>query len=113
MKNFTFIVLLVLGFSFRAEAQSVQERPVQNARKTVRFYPNPATSFVLFEFPKAPPTGTSFQIYNFLGKKVLDLQRLNARTQVDLTNYTRGFYIYQLVDGSGRILESGKFQVEK
>jgi hypothetical protein len=113
MKNCTLIFLLVLGFSLSAGAQSVQERSVQNIRKSIRFYPNPATSFVFFEFPKAPPAGTSFQVYNFLGKKVLDLQRLNSRTQVDLTNYTRGFYIYQLVDISGRVLESGKFQVEK
>jgi hypothetical protein len=28
-------------------------------------------------------------------------------------NYLRGLYIYQLRDASGRIVESGKFQVSK
>jgi hypothetical protein len=28
-------------------------------------------------------------------------------------NYMRGLYIYQLVDLSGKIVESGKFQVNK
>jgi hypothetical protein len=41
------------------------------------------------------------------------MQRFPAKAQVDLSNFTRGLYIFQLKDPSGRVMESGKFQVEK
>ena len=113
MKNCTLAILLVIGLSLGASAQSAQDPMLASARKTVRFYPNPATSYINFEFQKTPQQGTIFQVYNFLGKKVMEIQRFSARTQVDLTSYTRGLYIFRLTDPKGRILESGKFQVEK
>jgi hypothetical protein len=113
MKNCTFLILLALSLSFGATAQTSPEPGPAAARKVVRFYPNPATSFINFEFQKTPEPGTTFQVYNFLGKKLMEIQRFTARTQVDLTNYTRGLYIFQLTDPNGRVIESGKFQVEK
>ena len=32
---------------------------------------------------------------------------------VNLNDYTRGIYIYHLVDATGKIIESGKFQVSR
>lgn len=113
MKNCTLICLLVLGLSFGATAQVAQDPVLPASRKVVKFYPNPATSFINFEFAKTPQQGTTFQVYNFLGKKVLEMQRFPSKAQVDLSNFTRGLYIFQLKDPSGRVLESGKFQVEK
>jgi hypothetical protein len=113
MKNCTLTFLLVFSLSFGASAQVAQDPVMPASRKVVKFYPNPATSFIHFEFLKAPQPGTTFQVYNFLGKKVLEMQRFPNKAQVDLTNFTRGLYIFQLKDPNGRILESGKFQVEK
>jgi hypothetical protein len=113
MKNATFLILLALSLSFGASAQSAPDPGQPLPRKVVRFYPNPATSFINFEFQKIPQPGTTFQVYNFLGKKVMEIQRFTVRTQVDLSNYTRGLYIFQLTDPTGRVIESGKFQVEK
>ena len=93
----------------RAAQQTV---PVQAVRM-IRFYPNPATTFINIEPQKPMARGYSFQVYNFLGKKVADLQEVTARTRIDLTNFSRGIYIYQLKDASGKVVESGKFQVEK
>jgi hypothetical protein len=113
MKSFTLTCLLALGLSFGATAQVAQDPVLPVTRKVVKFYPNPATSFINFEFQRAPQPGTTFQVYNFLGKKVLEMQRFPAKAQVDLSNFTRGLYIFQLKDPSGRVMESGKFQVEK
>lgn len=79
-----------------------------------RFYPNPATSQIQFDFRKQA-TGTSlrFRVFNFLGRKVIDLARVNASLRLDLSGFTRGIYIFQLVDAQGKVLESGKFQVER
>jgi hypothetical protein len=52
-------------------------------------------------------------VYNFLGKKVIEMPDIANRTRIDLTGYSRGIYIYQLRDKNGKIIESGKFQVEK
>ena len=114
MKKFTFIILLVLGFSVSGFSQERNQLAGIAAVKIVRFYPNPATTYINFEFDKASnDKAYTLQVFNFLGKKVLDLQQLTPRTQVDLTNYTRGVYIFQLKDRSGKVVESGKFQIEK
>ena len=44
---------------------------------------------------------------------MLELNNLGARTTVNLSDYGRGVYIYQLRDKTGRIVESGKFQVSR
>jgi hypothetical protein len=53
------------------------------------------------------------QLYNFLGKKVYEASNLNQRTSIDLSDYIRGVYIYQLYNKVGKLVESGKFQVSK
>ena len=113
MKNFTFVILLVVFSSVAVNAQTGTGRLAQAPVKMVRFFPNPATSLINFEFQKTSDDTYTFQVFNFLGKKVVDLAKVNTRTQVDLTNYTRGFYIFQLKDRNGKVIESGKFQVEK
>jgi hypothetical protein len=113
MKNFTLIILLVILSSAKGFAQAENKSIVQTQAKMVRFFPNPATSIINFEFLKSTNDTYTFQVFNFLGKKVLDQPKVNSRSQVDLTSYTRGIYIFQLKDRNGRVIESGKFQVEK
>jgi Secretion system C-terminal sorting domain len=113
MKNFTLIILLVIFSSVSGFAQTSTGRLTQAPVKMVRFFPNPATSFINFEFNKSTDEYYSFQVFNFLGKKVMDLPQVNNRTRIDLTNYTRGFYIFQMKNRNGKVIESGKFQVEK
>jgi hypothetical protein len=81
--------------------------------KIVRFYPNPATSFINFEFQTPGLSNYSFKIYNFIGKKILEINNITPRTVINLSDYFRGMYIFQLSDRNGQILESGKFQVVK
>jgi hypothetical protein len=52
-------------------------------------------------------------IFNFIGKKVEDLQVTSQKMSVSLTDFYRGVYIFQLRDKQGTIVESGKFQVAK
>lgn len=80
--------------------------------KIVKLYPNPASTTIYFEFTNVDKSA-SFQIYNFMGKKVYELQNMSNKSTVDLTNFYRGVYIFQLRDRNGKIVESGKFQVIK
>lgn len=79
----------------------------------VRLYPNPATSLVNLDLGKAANRGYSIQIFSFLGRKMYEAGNISQRLTVSLTDYNRGVYIYQLRDRSGKLVESGKFQVSK
>lgn len=80
----------------------------------LRFYPNPATTVINFDFQKAYDRGYSLQIYNaVLGRKVLEQNNIAEKTTIDLSNFTRGVYVYQLFDKTGKLVETGKFQVSK
>ena len=79
----------------------------------IRFYPNPATSVINFDFQKNVDKSYSLQIFNFMGKKVYELKNLSSKMNIELNDFYRAIYIFQLKDKNGSILESGKFQVNK
>ena len=83
-------------------------------QRTVQFYPNAATSVIYFEFPSNfEKANYSLHIYNFLGRKMNEFQVNSGKVSVQLDNYFRGLYVFQIRDRSGNIIESGKFQVVK
>lgn len=117
MKNFTLLILLgfMLHFSgFSQEKPGVLPVSAKDFTvKLIKFYPNPATTIINFEFQKGYDKSYNFQIYNFLGKKVWEINNVSVTNQVNLNDFNRGVYIFQLRDKSGKIIESGKFQVSK
>lgn len=109
--NLSLILLVSLAAKSQDRSPSRPER--DPAQKIVKFYPNPATSFINFEFLKANEKDYSFQIISFLGKKVYELANVSPKTVVNLSDFYRGIYIFQLRDKNGKVVESGKFQVSK
>lgn len=107
--------MAVLIVSTASQAQdSKTSLPAGLQTSIVRFYPNPATSVINFDFQKAYAQGYSIQIFNaILGRKMYDAGNMPERTVINLTDFSRGVYIYQLKDKTGRMVESGKFQVSK
>lgn len=84
--------------------------------KIVKCYPNPAVSFINFELSSSDITSKNYslQVYSFTGKKMYESNISNLKITLTFTNdFYRGIYVYQLRDKSGRILETGKFQVVK
>ena len=96
-----------------SQAQSSKPAPVENTDRIIKTYPNPATTYITFDVQKGFEKGMSIQVYSFLGKKMNDVQKVSSRTIIDLTEYNRGLYMYHLLDASGKVIESGKFQVTK
>jgi hypothetical protein len=97
-----------------SQAQSAKPVPAtENADKIIKTYPNPATTYITFDVQKGFEKGMSLQVYSFLGKKMNDIQKVSSRTILDLTEYNRGLYMYHLLDATGKVIESGKFQVTK
>lgn len=107
----SFMILLVVGSSFVADNN---ETTMVTSTKIMRVYPNPATSYIIFEFDKSVDKSYSLQIFAFFGKKMTEQRLTDAKLNITLDdNYLRGLYIYQLRDQTGKIVESGKFQVNK
>jgi len=116
--NKFYLLILFTGFTLFANAQ--EGKPSETTfssdfskTKVLKFYPNPATGVINFEFLKPAQKDLTLQVYNFIGKKVFELTGVSQKTTVPLDNFFRGVYIFQLRDKSGRVVESGKFQVNK
>jgi hypothetical protein len=85
----------------------------QDNSRIIKFYPNPATSIINFDFVNGYDKNYNFQIYSFVGKKVFELNNITPKTKVNLNDFYRGIYIFQLRDRNGKVIDSGKFQVAR
>jgi hypothetical protein len=115
LKKFLLIVSLLLVNAAQLQAQSRTALASIGTQATIlRFYPNPATTNITFDFQHSYDKGYSLQIYNaVLGRKMLEQVNISEKLTIDLSNFTRGVYVYQLVDRTGKLVETGKFQVSK
>jgi hypothetical protein len=94
---------------FAAIGQSRPGNPPSG--ELLKFYPNPAVSSINFEFQKSHSNTYTLQVFNFMGKKVLEVKNTPFRMNLGLESLYRGIYVFQLRDINGNILQSGKFQV--
>jgi hypothetical protein len=108
-KLLLFLLLLTVGFTFTASAQ----KSSNGAVKVLKFFPNPAKDFIQFEVTKSFEKGLNLQVYNFLGRKVVDLKNINPKLSINLQDLVRGLYLFQLTDKQGKIIETGRFQIDK
>jgi hypothetical protein len=114
IKNLLFVALLTITATHPGlQADSFLTSASLVTPRIVSCYPNPAISFINIDLQKNTAKNYNFVVFNFLGKKVVDIKELNTHSTLDLTNFTRGLYIFQLKDVNGRVIESGKFQVDK
>lgn len=113
LKNILSIFILLFGLTFTSFAQNKTALPGDGSSKLIKVYPIPATTAVNFEFQRGYDKTISFLIYNFMGKKVLELKNPSSKINLPLTDFFRGLYIYQVRDKNGKIIESGRFQVVK
>ncbi|HWK04044.1 MAG TPA: T9SS type A sorting domain-containing protein [Puia sp.] len=112
MRIFYILLSFILLSSTQAKSQARGPMPDPEI-KIVKFYPNPAVSFITFEIEKESNKVYSLQIFNFLGRKVKDVADLSPKTIVNLSDLVRGIYIFQLKEQNGRVADSGTFQVNK
>lgn len=114
MKKTLLILSTILFSAIYTQAQVSRNNPIPDAGKVIlKIYPNPATSYITFDFQKGFEKEYLIQVYNFLGKKMFESQELTEKTTLNLSDYNRGVYIYHLVDRTGKVIDSGKFQVSK
>ena len=110
MNKYVYILILLIGINFTSFAQASNQ---QTQAKMIRFYPNPATSVINFDYLKGYDKSYSLHIFNFMGKRVFEQKNTASRMSIPLDNFFRGIYVFQLRDKNGAIVESGKFQVTR
>lgn len=113
MKKIVYILILLIGINFTSFAQTKSPAQGEPIAKLIKPYPIPATTAINFEFLYGYDKSFSLQIYNFMGKKVNEFNKLLPRMTLPLDDFYRGIYVYQLRDKDGKIIDSGKFQVVK
>lgn len=114
MRRISVILSLILLIATESQAQSGRSSvPGDNIDRIIKLYPNPATTDITFDLQKGYQKGMSVQIYSFLGKKVYEIPNAPQKSRVDLADFNRGLYMYHLLDATGKVVESGKFQVSK
>jgi hypothetical protein len=111
-------VLTILSFTLliatQSRAQSSRISPsAETSDRIIKLYPNPATTDITFDLQKGYQKGMSVQIYSFLGKKMFEIPNAPQKSRIDLADFNRGLYMYHLLDATGKVIESGKFQVTK
>lgn len=112
------LICMILGSSFAPDAipftKNTEITFGETSSKVTRYYPNPATTVINFEFDKTVDKTYTLLITNFLGKRMTEVRINESKITISLDDqYYRGLYIYQLRDQSNRIVESGRFQVVK
>lgn len=116
MRKLYLLILVVSSFAANSYvgADRIYGDDRDSTPKITHFYPNPATSYINFSFDNSVDKTYTLQLYSFIGKKMNETRISDTKLTITLDdNYFRGLYIYQLRDKTGRIVESGKFQVNK
>ena len=69
-----------------------------NMDNMVNVYPNPASTLITIELPLPKcEIKTQLQLFDVTGKKVLTKQINTITTPIDISNYPKGMYFYQLL----------------
>ncbi|MBL7702959.1 MAG: T9SS type A sorting domain-containing protein [Ferruginibacter sp.] len=113
MNKIVYILILLIGLNFTSFAQTKPSAQGDPIAKLIKPYPIPATTAINFEFQYGYDKSFSLEIYNFMGKKVNEFNKIPPIMTVSLEDFYRGIYVYQLRDKGGKIIDSGKFQVVK
>jgi hypothetical protein len=113
LKNFLLIASIILFTTVQTQGQTASSNSGNTIGPVIKYYPNPATSFITFDFQDGYQKGYEIQIYNFPGQKVFEQKNIASRTTINLSDFNRGIYIFQLKDATGKIIRSDKFQVSK
>jgi hypothetical protein len=100
--------------AIQSQGQTARSTPASvSSDRIIKLYPNPATTYITFDLQKDYQKGFSIQVYSFLGKKMFESQNVPPIVTINLAEFNRGLYMYHLIDITGKVIESGKFQVTK
>jgi hypothetical protein len=93
---------------------NAQKVPAPTPQKvSIRFYPNPASTVINFDFGIPIEKGYTLQVFSFLGRNISITPVNSSKVSINVSEYFKGVYVFQLRDADGRIVASNKFQVSR
>ena len=102
--------LLQVDFKASAAASNVQD--TRSLQPGVYAYPNPAITYIRFDFTGLRPGTYLLRIHNVLGQEIWSRSyRITEDTtdKLDLSNFRKGTYLYSLQDNRGNTLLTRRF----
>ena len=75
---------------------------------TIKIYPNPTASNLNIEVESNFMFPLQFELNNILGENLIDRSLISTSNTIDLSNYSKGVYVYKLLDSDNEIVKIGK-----
>lgn len=98
-----------------ADPNTVSVIKLYDQKPNVYAYPNPAIDQVRFDLVNIPNGNYDLNIYNILGVKVwsnrYDFTNASDTIQLDISNFKKGTYLYNLVNESGKTIATRRLVV--
>jgi hypothetical protein len=88
--------------------EDITETSISNI--SVKFFPNPASSFITIEFKNLQIENYELRIYRYDGCFIENKKLLNSETiTLDISNYNKGIYYFGLFNLNTQDLIKGNF----
>jgi Secretion system C-terminal sorting domain/WD40-like Beta Propeller Repeat len=80
----------------------------KEALPSLKVFPNPFTATINIEINELTSEGALFNLYDLSGKIIKQQKINNERTSISFNQLSSGIYAYQIIDGKGKLIYSGK-----
>ncbi len=75
---------------------------------TIAIYPNPTADLLRIDVDSNLMFPLHFELNNILGENLIDTDLFSVSNAVDLTSYSKGVYMYKLLNSNNEIIKVGK-----
>jgi photosystem II stability/assembly factor-like uncharacterized protein len=75
---------------------------------TTKIYPNPTANYINIQVESNFMFPLHFKLNNILGEKLIDNRLYSISNSIDLSNYSKGVYLYQLLNSQNDTVKIGK-----
>lgn len=106
----------VVNVRFKDNGVSAVDELYEETGATITAFPNPAVDWVRFDCSNLPQEEYTLKIYNIIGKVVWkETYQLsgNRSIRIDLDNFKKGTYLYNLSDSRGRSVGTKRLVILK
>jgi len=101
----TYLVVNNISFS------SLSAIAPSNEQSAIEVYPNPATDNITLA---SIPTGTAqVKVWDVMGNNIADLPVNETEININVSSFTPGLYIFNLLDKNGALLKTSRFEVKR
>lgn len=100
-QKYTLYILLTLLFTFNAFSQDKKNNNSKTENiEGLQIYPNPVTNGRIYISTEQNSSTKEIEIYDMLGKKVLNTTLTNNNKEINISNLTPGIYMIKITENN-------------